>query len=115
MSGVKALATLQFSAPAQRETVHLVRMTDEGITGDTLCRVPTHTGAGHRSVGGGVYGYGLDVAACGACEAYAGRHYWRAPVWGRTFVGLFTGRQLAPWSVRSLPALETNQWTLGEL
>ncbi|UXE05409.1 hypothetical protein SEA_RENNA12_58 [Arthrobacter phage Renna12] len=108
MINVKALATLQFTKVGERERVHLVRMTDSGTPGDTLCgleRFGPDAVPSSWSVGGGITGPGLNLAACAACADLAFRFYAAAPVWGSTHGALFPRHAKSPWSVRNLPVV----------
>ncbi|WNM72845.1 hypothetical protein SEA_REDFOX_58 [Arthrobacter phage RedFox] len=111
MIRVKALATVQMLAGGGKvrdHRVHLVRMTDQGTPGDTLCGIERFgpSGAGW-SVGGGVKGPAVERSACSGCVDVAGRFYAAAPVWGSTHADLFPRMARAPWSVTNLPVVTT--------
>ncbi|MFJ4168363.1 hypothetical protein ACIPY3_02520 [Paenarthrobacter sp. NPDC089714] len=118
MIRVVALATLQFTSgglfdgrPADKR-IHLVRMTDSGTPGPTICGIDRFDKNGPGwSVGGGISGPGIEAMACPGCEAVAQRDYSAAPVWGSTFADLFRKHRKAPHSVRNLPVVATEgQW-----
>lgn len=117
MNRVVALATLQFSRgglfdgrPVGKH-VHLVRMVVNGGTpGPTLCGLDRFAKESPGwSVGGGVTGVGIELAPCPGCEAVAGERYGSAPVWTSSFKGLFKRHRVAPWDVRHLPVVATEE------
>lgn len=116
MIRVKALATVQFitgglvDCEARDHRIHLVRMTDRGTPGDTLCGIERFgpTGGGW-SVGGGITGPGVERSACAACVQGAELFYRGAPVWGNTHADLFPRMAKAPWSVTNLPVIATEE------
>lgn len=88
---VRCLVTLQFSKQFDDYAVHLVRVTNRGTPGPTLCgidrfprdanNVPTGPG---WSVGGGVSGRGIEHKPCGGCVDTARREFPGLPVSGPT-------------------------------
>ncbi|QOP64954.1 hypothetical protein SEA_BRYNNIE_56 [Arthrobacter phage Brynnie] len=114
---VVALATLQFSRgglfdgrPVGPE-IHLVRMVANGGTpGPTLCGLDRFAkDAPGWSVGGGITGAGIEVRPCPGCEGVAFQLYDAAPVWTSSFKGLFKRHGVAPWDVRHLPVVATEE------
>ncbi|WNM69504.1 hypothetical protein SEA_RUCHI_57 [Arthrobacter phage Ruchi] len=112
---VVALATLQFSRGGLFDKplgdIHLVRMVANGGTpGPTLCGMDRFApGSPGWSVGGGVTGTGIELAPCLGCEEVAGLNYAGAPVWTSIAHGLFRRHGNAPWDVRHLPVVATEE------
>lgn len=86
-AAVIQLVTLQFawgglfdSRPAD-SLIHLVRGTDRGTPGPTLCGIDRFAkDAPGWSVGGGVSGPGIDLAPCQGCADAARAGYAGLPV-----------------------------------
>lgn len=86
---VLALETLQFSWGGLWDgrladgLVHLVRNTGRGTPGPTLCGVDRFAKDGPGfSVGGGISGPGIALAACGGCVESALREFPMLPIRG---------------------------------
>lgn len=87
---VTSLVTLQFhtgglfdSRPVDNYTVHLVRSTDRGTPGPTLCGIDRFApdGAGW-SIGGGTTGPGIKHRPCDGCVKTAQSEFPDLPVRG---------------------------------
>ncbi|AYN56875.1 hypothetical protein PBI_ANDREW_61 [Arthrobacter phage Andrew] len=116
MIRTKALATLQFTkgglfdGQPRDHRIHLVRMTDTGTPGKTLCGIERFgPGNGGWSVGGGITGPGVERSACAACVDHADLFYRGAPVWSSSHGDLFPMRAKSPWSVKNLPVVATEE------
>lgn len=87
---VRALSTLQFSwgglfdgRPADGYTVHLIRFTNRGTPGPTLCGIDRFAKDGPGwSVGGGMTGPGIVHTPCGRCVEVAAQEFPGLPIRG---------------------------------
>ncbi len=86
---VRFLVTLQFANGGLFDSVpvdyliHLVRGTNRGTPGPTLCNIDRFAKGGPGwSVGGGVSGGGIVLTPCGGCAAAARDEYPGLPVCG---------------------------------
>lgn len=87
---VRALSTLQFSwgglfnsKPADNYAVHLVRRTNRGTPGPSLCGIDRMDPKGPGfSVGGGISGKGVVHRPCSGCVATATTEFPGLPVTG---------------------------------
>lgn len=87
---VRSLVTLQFSwgglfdgSPADGYTVHLIRSTNRGTPGSTLCGIDRFAkDAPGWSVGGGMTGRNVHHVACAGCTETARAEYPELPITG---------------------------------
>lgn len=94
---VRALTTLQFSTGGLFDAtpvdylIHLVRSTNSGTSGDTLCLIDRFAkGSAGWSVGGGVSGGSIVLKPCNGCAEAARNEFPGVPV-----AGSVGGRQMA--------------------